>query len=181
VSFKTSIEIDGLLVEECLLKGPARPVPVKSMGEIICNWFPPTVRTTSGEYVFVSAEHVRALCDLGQQFGIPFVERVDVWSFLLEPFLDTQTSAADIALFNQRLKENGITEKEAKSIRNRVETEMKQLTNLTWEWFHYGMMDVLEATEATYQSPWSQFVFSIADRANTKPSSAAQVLRLFNK
>ena len=106
---------------------------------------PPEFRLKSGEILFVSAEQKRELEDFAAKFGIPRVQRYDVWADLLLPFLDTQLPAADQEKALRRLQDQGFSLNEISSIRDLVKKPVLLYNSVVWEWVHLGLYDVLEA------------------------------------
>ncbi len=160
-------------------------IPVEALREVCVGWFPPTVSTREGEYLFVPAEQARALADFASQHGVPFVQRFDVWSFLLEPFLDTELSP-ELEEGNLRcLEENGVGRAEARAIRERVERRMLALTTATWEWVHYGLHDVLTVMRPftfTTGVSFARFydeAMQLAERGRVQPATREDFLRFF--
>ena len=181
MSFRTAVELDSLVIEICPLGGPVRAVPAETLSEIMVGWYPPTVRTKTGEYIFIEAVKAAQLADLGTRFNVPFVRRHDVWSDILEPFLDTQMSAQDQVRSFERLEKSGLTRAQVEAIRAQHTAGMLGLTALTWEWFHYGMCDLFEVTKAKYRSQFVKDVYGIADKGSTTPVGVNEFLRLHSK
>lgn len=118
---------------------------VDDISEVI-DWYPPAIVTKTGELLLVPRTEVDGLQALCRENSIPFTQRYDVWSDLLDPFLDTEFSPEDQAENRGRLKERGLlTDGEIDATRAKVEHKMLWLTGLTWEWQHYGLSHVLVA------------------------------------
>lgn len=129
--------------------------------ELRLDRWPPEVVTVDGRIGFVHATHRRDLENFGRLHGIPVVTRDDVWSLLAEPFLDTEFDPPQQAQTLQRLAENGIDEAETRAIRARIGPRMLAYTAITWEWVHYGLVDVLLVLPAS-DRPWAE---AISNRA----------------
>lgn len=138
---------DVLVVDSYPLPPSHRELGPRDITEICVGWFPPTVRLTTGEFAAVDARQARELAGWAERHGVAFVRRVDVWSLLLEPFLDTEFSATDQARTLQVLHANGMDANQVEELRREVERPMLALTALTWEWCHYGLFDVLAAMQ----------------------------------
>jgi hypothetical protein len=106
---------------------------------------PPEVRLKSGEILFVSAELKRELESFAVKFAIPCVERADVWADLLEPFVDTEFSAADQERTLKRLHQQGFLADEVQSIRAKVKDPVLAYNSVVWDWTYLGLFDLLEA------------------------------------
>lgn len=156
----------------------ARPsrIPAESLTEICVGWAPPAVRTREGEFLFIEAPHAAQLAAFGERNGVPFVRREDVWSLILEPFLDTEFGADARERTLARLGACGVPRDEVASIRERVEWRMLALTAVTWEWVYYGLYDVLTVMRST---DFYAYAMRIADRGPVRPSTSAELLRLF--
>jgi hypothetical protein len=86
-----SIESDGLRFSRGVLGRPVR-VAASQVQEVCSGWFPPALRLRDGNDEFVSMRHLRELVAWAGLREIPPVARTDVWSLILEPFLDTEFS-----------------------------------------------------------------------------------------
>ncbi len=132
--------------------------------ELRLDRWPPEVVTIDGRIGFVHATHRRDLENFGRLHGIPVVTRDDLWSLLAEEFLDTEFDPPHRAQTLQRLAENGIDEAEARDIRAHIGPRMLAYTAITWEWVHYGLVDVLLVLPAS-DRPWAE---AIANRARER-------------
>lgn len=126
---------------------PSGKVHSSDIANVGINCFPPEIRLRTGEIIFVPAPEKERLRDWSQQNEIQMTERVDVWSLLLEPFLDTQFSDQDQVRTLQTLKQCGFTETEVASIREQVNDIMVayNFDSMLWEWVHLGQTDLLDA------------------------------------
>jgi hypothetical protein len=105
---------------------------------------PPEVRLTSGETVFVAGGHdaLRRFCG---EHAVPLVRRPDVWSALLQPFVDTEFDGYWEARTHTELESYGITLDEIADIRARFAPVMVAYNAVLWDWVHLGLFDLLEA------------------------------------
>lgn len=106
---------------------------------------PPEIKLKSGEILFVSATQKNALEEFAARFSIPRVVRADVWADLLDPFLDTELSAADQERTMHRLENQGFSREEIGSIRAKVKEPVLRYNSVVWEWVRLGLFDLLEA------------------------------------
>ncbi|WP_309897637.1 hypothetical protein [Archangium sp.] len=165
----------------------ARPsrLPAEALEEVCVGWFPPAVRTREGEFLFVSAEQARELAGFASQHGIPFVRRAELWSFILEDFLDTESSPELREGALRYLEHHGVSRAETQAMRELVGRRMLMLTAVTWEWQHYGLYDVLGAMKPfTFTTGWSFERFyaeamRLAARGGTQPATEEDFLRCF--
>jgi hypothetical protein len=179
---KVFIEPDGLLYEPDLETGHDRVVPASLLTEVCVGWWPPAVRTRYGEYLFVPASMMPQLADLAEGNGVPFVDRDDVWSWLLEPYLDTEYTLEDEARTARSFERCGLGAQEVAALRARVEANMNGLTFATWEWTHYGLADVLSVMRG--ERDYAQFriqAFAIADRGTARVSTRQEFMRFAPK
>jgi hypothetical protein len=113
--------------------------------------YPPTIKV-GDELLFVSAKQKDELIKFVSDNNIKTVDRLDIWSWILEPFLDTEfTTKTDQRLTN--LLENcGLKPEKVKSLRAEVETQMLKYNfdTLLWEWGGLGLSDVLRAMRTKY-------------------------------
>ncbi|MEM8532620.1 MAG: hypothetical protein AAGF95_17380, partial [Chloroflexota bacterium] len=117
----------------------------RAIREIVPSGTPPEIRTYQGEVLFVSALQKDVLIEVAQTHNIPLVQRVDVWSLILEPFLDTELDE-QMKLFTQhKLAENGVSRVYCTQLRERFGPIMYvyNFDTLLWEWVHLGLYDLL--------------------------------------
>jgi hypothetical protein len=133
---------------------PASIYPSSLLGydtirEVLPDMAPPEVRTHRGEVLFISAVQKEQLRAAAEQHGLPIVTRVDIWDFILEPFLDTEYSEEDQARTLQILQENGIDSQRCEALRSRVGAAMYRynFATMLWEWVHLGLYDLLLAIQ----------------------------------
>ena len=163
---------------------PSR-LPAETLEEVCVGWFPPAVRTREGEYLFVSGEQARELAGFASRHGIPFVRRADVWSFILEEFLDTGFPPELRERSLRYLEQHGVGRAETQAMRELVGKRMLALTAVTWEWQHYGLYDVLGAMEPfTFTTGWSferfyEEAMRLANRGGAQPATEEDFLRCF--
>lgn len=115
--------------------------------EILLEQFPPEIRTFNGEILFIDAIHKEKLKIFAQANNLPLVKRVDVWSLILEVFLDTEFSEEEEVGAFKILEECGISREEVIIIRNSLQEYMiaYNFKSMLWEWFHLGLYDLLKA------------------------------------
>ncbi len=181
------IEPDALVLDDYPLpRGQRAPrVPAKELVEVEVGWFPPAVLTKEGEFLFVAAPQAQALHDFAQRHRIPFVRRLDVWSLLLEPFLDTGQAPEASERTLKVLEENEVPRKEAAQVREALKFRMLMLAAVTWEWVHFGMFDALSQMKGfPFLEGWSfdrfyEYAMSLGGRGQTSPATGEQFLAGF--
>ncbi|MFD0717054.1 hypothetical protein [Paenibacillus sp. GCM10027626] len=116
-----------------------------SIQEVLLGQFPPEIRTTDGEVLFVEHAYKEQLRQFAEVNAIPAVKRVDIWGLLLEEFLDTVHDGEDREKTLRTLETCGITRTEVKSIREAVSGVMISYNfhSMLCDWFHLGLYDVL--------------------------------------
>jgi hypothetical protein len=116
------------------------------------NATPPEIRTRSGGTLFVSATQRAELESFCRDNQIPVRQRPDVWADLLEPFLDTEFTAADQAATLGRLSQIGLVADEVGAIRARVGRLMLAYNGIHGDWYHLGLADLLEAASDAHSA-----------------------------
>ncbi len=106
---------------------------------------PPEIITQQGEVLFVSATQRPYLRLFAQINQIPDVDILDVWSLLLEPYLDTEFSEEYQQRTHQLLNKSGFSPDEINAIRERVGSNVLNYNTLLWEWVHLGQYDLFHA------------------------------------
>lgn len=115
---------------------------------------PPALYVDAVESIFVSAEHQDELTAWCDRLSVPKRRPRDVWSFLLEPYLDTEVTPECLARVDGQLRECGFSRAEIASLRARVSRRMLAYNALVWEWVHLGHYDVLHAMHS-FSFPWT--------------------------
>ena len=162
-----------------------RTIPAEEISEVVVGFVPPCFRTVDGEYLFVRASDLEALVDFSEDHDIPFKQRVDIWSMILDPFLDTALDEDYLANTAAVLEENGVSDTEIEEMRKTVGTRMRLLTYRTYEWGYYGLFDVLEQMSAlTFTTGWAfdrfyDHAMALADRGKATLSSPDEMRRFF--
>ena len=106
---------------------------------------PPELRLRTGETIFVPATSKEEFEAAIAAHNLPLAKRQDVWSLLLEPFLDTSATKKEKEDIFRELEEVGISRNEAKKIRRKVGLKMFPYNAIHLEWVHLGLADLLEA------------------------------------
>lgn len=119
------------------------------------SW-PPEVRTADGETLFVPASQQKTLEAFALECEIPLVQRVDVWSLLLRPYLDTWFPADERAATHLRLLQVGIDKDAAQRIRELIGPAVQAYNAVHWEWCHLGLFDLLNSLLGKWETKRSQ-------------------------
>ncbi|MGO4292411.1 hypothetical protein [Chitinophaga sp. RAB17] len=112
---------------------------------------PPTIQI-GNELIFAPAIPVKTLKAFANTHQIPIVRRTNIWSWILEPFLDTPYSAATDQLLTRKLEELGLSDEFIYTLRQEVKMQMLKYNFDTtlWEWVSLDLLDVLKAMWAKY-------------------------------
>ena len=145
----------------------------------IIDWYPLALFTADGEFVLIDRDKRDAVMAFCASNDIPFTERYDLWSDLLEPFLDTEHSEDWQTTTRASIRRAGLSDAEIDTIRARVKEPMLSVTAITWEWTHYSLSDVLLAMKPgliSNRSDWTDFyatAMEIARRGIAAPYPAS--------
>jgi hypothetical protein len=117
--------------------------------------WPPEIRTMGGETLFVSHDQREELEQFCHRNGIARKCRADIWSDLLEPFLDTTFDRKYELATENRLSAAGFTAAEIGDIRARIAPLMEayNFDSMLWEWVHLGLFDLLQARTGPLVKP----------------------------
>jgi len=126
---------------------PCGIIKYSDIKEILPDFFPPEIRTHSGEILFVSAPYKEELKRVAEKNNIPLNSRADLWSLILEPFLDTEFSDESKEITLTILESNGVSRKLCEELRREAGEAMYayNISSGLWEWIHLGLYDLLSA------------------------------------
>lgn len=113
--------------------------------------YPPTFRV-GNELIFLTSEKKVELEDFAIRNHIKTVERAWIWSWILQPFLDTEFKKETDLRLTKHLESFGLTKDQVKSLRAEVETQMLKYNfdTMLWEWGGFDATDVLRAMRTKY-------------------------------
>ncbi|MCZ8023657.1 MAG: hypothetical protein O9294_18000 [Cytophagales bacterium] len=119
--------------------------------DIDATGHPPTIKV-GDELLFVSAKQKDDLIKFVADNKIKTVDRIDIWSWILEPFLDTEFTVETDQRLTNLLENYGLTVDKVKTLRAEVETQMLKYNfdTMLWEWCELGVSDVLSAMRTKY-------------------------------
>lgn len=134
------------------------PLPLTQIRDVDVSATPPQIRTHQGETLFVSAMQRDELQKVVDTARLPTIKRYDVWADVLEPYLDTEFTAAAQRRTLDSLNAHGFPEPEVAQIRRRVERRMMAYNFGVplWEWVYLGLFDVLSAFQP--RSPLREWI-----------------------
>ncbi len=114
---------------------------------------PPAIEINN-ELLFISAMFKDELIAFCKANNIKSIERPDVWSLILEPYLDTEFTD-DKAISNEKLlAEQGLPKETVAVLRQEIGEQMYKYNfdTMLWEWVHLGLEDVLSAMREKYNN-----------------------------
>jgi len=102
----------------------------------------------NNEFIFPSNDDNGALLSFCDKNAVPVIDRVDVWSYILECFLDTELTEKSKHYSYMMLNSCGISEQDCYSLRKEVAERMiaYNFTSYLWEWCYLGLFDLLCAS-----------------------------------
>lgn len=130
-------------------------VPAASVQGWVPSTFPPSVWTRRGEVLFVQAAQKDPVSEWMQVHGVPPLEPVDVWSLLLDPFLDTEATPEQEQRSLEILASCGLSSTEVANLRREVEGPVTAVNSFAWEWVYLGQYDALSAMAGL--TPWASW------------------------
>lgn len=131
-----------------------KELPYDIIEEFRINTTPTTAKINGNELIFLLGIKDDVLLAIANNQDIKVVEPRDNWTWICEPFLDTEVDEEEHQGLFESLADSGIPEKEVVQIREKISSKMLSLTSATWEWAYYGQYDVLNQfmflSEKTY-------------------------------
>jgi len=121
------------------------------MDNIDPTGYPPTIKV-GDELLFLSATQQDALKKFAADNNLTTVDRPDLWSWILEPFLDTEFTDETDERLKIKLAEYGLTEEFVFSLRQTLGPQMIKYNfdTMLWDWTNLGAFDVLSAMRSKY-------------------------------
>lgn len=107
---------------------------------------PPTIRVDN-ELLFISAEHKNDLEVFANRNKIELSDRVELWDWILEPFLDTEFTDEQKERLYGLLEKYQLSRQTVDQLRETVKEQMMKYNfdTMLWEWGMFGALDVLQA------------------------------------
>lgn len=138
----------------CVSVYPNGSIKYSEINELIENFFPPVIRTVNDDLIFINQKTKNSLIEILKTKNIPVVSRLDTWSFILEPFLDTDFSEKTKQLCYERLEECSITKIECDKLRKKVQKMMfsYNFDSGLWDWTYLGLYDLFCASNGILAS-----------------------------
>ena len=123
----------------------------QEIDEVDFKSYPPTIRIKD-ELIFLTAEKKLELEEFAKRNNIKTVERQRIWSWILEPFLDTEYTDEMNQRYSRYLENYGLTTEQVKTLRAEVKIQMLKYNfdTMLWEWCEFSACDVLRAMRTKY-------------------------------
>lgn len=133
---------------ECSFAAKNRSISVEDIKDVDCSFLPPVIRLVNNELIFVFANHKDELLLFCERNKISNIKRKDLWSFILEPFLDTEFSDRTKEQCYSILNEFGINKELCDHLRDELSPRMiaYNFESCLWEWVNLGLYDALSAS-----------------------------------
>jgi hypothetical protein len=121
-------------------------ITAKDIINICVTSYPPTIRIDN-ELIFISAEYRQAISAFADRNKISLSERVELWDWILEPFLDTEFTDEHKERLYNLLEKYGLGRQTVDNLRETVKEQMMKYNfdTMIWEWEMFGALDVLLA------------------------------------
>ncbi len=123
------------------------------------------------DWIFIPDEYEEELEKFIKNNKITVTKENYTWSFILEPFLDTEFSEESKESRLQCLEELGVDRLEVQKIREQVSEQMYKYNfdTFLWEWCSLNLLDVLLAMSVKYNQEefreFYQYAMDIENRA----------------
>ena len=130
---------------------PSGVVAPEAIAEVDIEATPPEVRLRSGETLFVSAVKKDALRVFAFAHNIELVQRVDIWGWISEPWVDVQHEQSELDNLVNWLGECGVSKSEVLALWQQLNAPMHayNIESGLWDWVHLGLCSVLDALMGT--------------------------------
>ncbi|MGH1519831.1 DUF7079 family protein [Chryseobacterium sp. JK1] len=122
------------------------------MDDIDFRSYPPNFRIEN-ELIFLPKSQNNEIELFAKRNTIKTVQRPPIWSWLLEPFLDTEYTQGTDQKLMENLSEYGLSVDQISLLRAEVESQMLQYNfdTMLWEWVSFDTSDVLRAMRPKYK------------------------------
>lgn len=126
-------------------------IKANQIDELNSQSYPPTIKV-GNELIFLTREKKDELEAFATRNNVAIVVRPAIWSWILEPFLDTEYTPEADEKAMEFLGNYGLTAEQVKSLRTEVQTQMMKYNfdTMLWEWGSFDISDVLKAMRPAY-------------------------------
>ncbi|WP_417608240.1 hypothetical protein [Owenweeksia hongkongensis] len=130
---------------------PNRLIQASEIDAISFDSYPPLLKIQN-EVVFISRENSNSLKLFMKRNGINSFEPSRTWSWILEPYLDTEYTVENHKRIIKLLSTKKIHEVELSKIRSEIKNQMFKYNfdTMLWEWGGLDLSDVLAAMRVKY-------------------------------
>jgi hypothetical protein len=118
--------------------------------------FPTHIVLNGREVIFLEHEQRDELHQFALRYGIPVVQRPDIWEMITHPYLDVETTPEEHEALFQRLETQGVSREEVRIVRRKIKTALSWASVFSMEWISYNHFDVLRIARPI---TWSQRKF----------------------
>lgn len=126
-------------------------IKAENIVDIDFESYPPTIHIKD-ELIFTGHDSKEKLKFFAKTNNVKEVKREDIWSWILEPFLDTEVTEEQNIYVSKKLSEYGFDKEFVRDLRKEVEIQMLKYNfdTMLWEWVNLNAMDVLKAMRTKY-------------------------------
>ncbi|ARS35680.1 hypothetical protein [Pontibacter actiniarum] len=130
---------------------PEKLITVNLIDAVCLDSYPPFIKKEK-EAIFISRVQLPELEDFVGRNQIPIVKPTNSWTWILEPYLDTEYTDDTHRNLIDLLSKKGITEDEVNAIRAEVKEKMFKynFNTMLWEWGMLDLSSVLAAMRVKY-------------------------------
>ena len=128
-------------------------IPASCIDELWTSPCPLAIVINGNEVIYLNYEKDELLA-FAERNGIPVSDRVDIWSLICEPYLDTEFQPEEQEQTMQLLADNGVPAEEVLSIRNKIKWTMNAAGYSSMEWVYLGQYDYLHYARRTATRYW---------------------------
>ena len=130
---------------------PNRLIQASEIDALSFDSYPPLINIQN-EVIFISREHSNSLELFMERNNINSFKPSRTWSWILEPYLDTEYTSENHKRIIKLLSTKKIHEAELDKIRNEIKNQMLKYNfdTMLWEWGDLGVSDVLAAMRVKY-------------------------------
>lgn len=143
--YADSLALNNYPFDNSFLSGNST-ISSKNILNICIKSAPPTIRVDN-ELIFISAKNKQELAEFADRNKISLSDRVDLWDWILEPFLDTEFTDEHKERIYKLLEKYELSRQTVDHIRETVKGQMMKYNfdTMLWEWGMFGALDVLQA------------------------------------
>lgn len=150
---KVTFEEDFIIISDYPYKPssiyPAKKIHASEIVKIAIDFIPPTMFLKNHDVIFLMhpSYTVASLEYFSSINNIPLIQKHDVWSWILTPFLDSKYEAEDRERDNNNFLKIGLDLDYVEKLRSELKERMMMYNfgTMLWEYLHLGLSDVFRA------------------------------------